>query len=151
MSAFIASHDHLDLLVTAAMHPRHGDRGLRVNGRTFDGREDANELGAILAAANVESVNYRYGEDELEDIYEWNPNGIAHYLGGVLSWGDVLGALACYEYQACEVPDWESSQAFAICQAIRRKVCGILAGDTWSWDRQDLADKLAAMKNGGKS
>lgn len=146
MSAYIVSDDHLDLLITAAMHGGRWDKGLRVNGRTFESREDANDLGAILAAENRRSVNYRYQEDDLETIYQWRPDGIARYLGGVLTWGDVLGALRCYEYQACEAPDWESTDAYQVCEALRRKVCGIISGDAWSWDRSDLAAKLEEMR-----
>jgi hypothetical protein len=33
---------------------------------------------------------------------------------------EALGALACYEYQACESENWQASFAFALCKAIRK-------------------------------
>lgn len=155
MSAYVVSKDHLDLLVTAAMHGSRYYKGLRVGGRVFDSPEDANELGAILWAENVRSVNYRYHLDDWEEVYTYDPAGIAPYLGGLIDWGHVLGALSCYEYQACETDNWETTQAYQVCQALRRKVCGIIAdraGGGWSWSRQYVTDELARIRaqvNGG--
>ena len=52
-----------------------------------------------------------------------------------VTYAQVLGALACYEYQACESDTWKKSYAFALCQAIRRSICRMISGDNWSYTR----------------
>lgn len=76
--------------------------------------------GAILASANVASVNYRYAEDALEPVYTHHPV-VVDVVG-------VLKALDCYEYQSCEAPEWDYSEAYAICAALRREAIAQLAG-----------------------
>lgn len=144
MSAYIVDEDTIDLLVTVAMFGGEWRKGIRVRGQHYETVLDGNTLGAVLIAENVRSVNYRYGENDTPGSYEWKPAGIAKYLGGAIGWGDVLGALDCYEYQACETPDWHETLAYDVCQAIRRKVCGILSADCWEWSRETLQRKLDA-------
>ena len=41
---------------------------------------------------------------------------------------ELLSALACYEYQACETEDWESTEAAAFCRALRKELISRLSG-----------------------
>ena len=50
MSAFICNHSHVTALAVYAARNR------------LRGRTDANQIGEMLHAENVLSVNYRYGE-----------------------------------------------------------------------------------------
>ena len=60
--------------------------------------------------------------------------------------GQALGALACYEYQACESENWESSFAFALCKAIRKALCSRISGDNWEYVRPaDQAERVSLM------
>ena len=43
---------------------------------------------------------------------------------------EILKALACFEYQACEAPDWENSSAHRLCRAMERELIVDLPG--WS-------------------
>jgi hypothetical protein len=50
---------------------------------------------------------------------------------------EILGAIACYEYQACESDTWRYSFAWAYCQAIRDKVCRIIRKEFWEFNLPD--------------
>ena len=41
---------------------------------------------------------------------------------------ELLKALACYEYQSCEAPDWEGSSAQRLCRVIERELIVTLRG-----------------------
>ena len=159
MSAFILGDDTIDLLVTA------GVRGVGLDARLgifhagamvyFSKHEDTDFLGSILKTANYESVNYRYQEATPCEAYRYNGNGIVPYLGSpVISWGQVLLAVRCYEYQSCEAPTWGESLAKAVCSAIRLKVCGIIAEEEdaeWEWTRGHAEEIMNEIREGLKS
>lgn len=83
-------------------------------------RDTADDVGAVLLAANVASVNHRYAEDELEEIY--------YYQQALAPAVDVLKAIDSFEYQSCEPPSWEHSEAKVICDALRRSAIRQLPG-----------------------
>ena len=43
---------------------------------------------------------------------------------------DVLKAISCYEYQACEAPGWDTSAAKVFAEGLRRAVIPALPGYT---------------------
>jgi hypothetical protein len=48
---------------------------------------------------------------------------------------EVLKAISCYEYQSCEHPEWEESEAKAFCEALRDLMIGRLPGyDEAAWE-----------------
>lgn len=159
MSAFILGEDTLDLLVTAGIWGVGDDARLRVfhgdQHHTFSRYEDADKLGSILKTANYESVNYRYKETTPCEPYHHRGADIAPFLGGkVISWGQVLQAVRCYEYQSCEAPTWGDSLAKAICSAITRKVCGRIADEDeaeWEWTREHAEEIKNTIREGLKS
>lgn len=159
MSAYILGDDTIDLLVAVGLRGTRDDRlGIFRDGEWhyFNQHEDADRLGSILKTANYESVNYRYREATPCEAYRYNGNGIAPYLGGpVISWGQVLHSLRGYEYQSCEAPTWDTSLAKAICSALRRKVCGIIAseddGVAWEWTREHAEGIMNTIREGLKS
>jgi hypothetical protein len=85
-------------------------------------------VGAMLAAQNRRSVDFRYAEEELEDVYTHGPSRTREPV-------EVLKAIDCYEYQSCETPDWEQTEAHSFCQTLRRQLIHQLPGydqaDTW--------------------
>lgn len=159
MSAYILGDDTIDLLVTAGVRGVGLDARLGVfhegDWRIWSRYEDTDSLGSLLKTANYESVNYRYQETTPCEAYHYNGDGIVPYLGAsVISWGQVLQAVRCYEYQSCEAPTWDSSLAKAVCDAIRRKVCGIIAdeaGAEWDWRREHAEEIMNTIKEGLKS
>ncbi len=83
----------------------------------------AQAVGAMLLAENRHSVAYRYNRRELGDEYTHGPSRRRDPL-------EILKAIACYEYQACETPDWEQSEAAAFCRALRLRTIYELPGYT---------------------
>jgi hypothetical protein len=152
MSAYIVNKDLIDLLVTVAIEGAPHSRGLRFvfqdEVKVLDANQ-ANHIGQVLVDQNYNSVNYRYEETSPSYVYEYQ---LVQHIGGesgaLIPWGHVLKALSCYEYQSCESPDWDASLAFAICHAIRKKVCERVAGDDapWEWSRKRAEERYNELK-----
>jgi hypothetical protein len=85
-------------------------------------QENAGYVGAMLLAENRRSVDHRYDEEEWEQPY------LFKRLPGVPNPVAVLKALGGFEYQACEHPEWEKSEAYNFCDALRRKAISKLPG-----------------------
>lgn len=81
----------------------------------------AEQVGAMLLAENQRSVNYRYNEHEIEEPYTHGPSSLRSPV-------EILFAIACYEYQSCETPDWEQSEAAAFCRVQRLQMIHQLPG-----------------------
>ncbi len=105
MSAFICNDYHISLLASYACNKRLSC----VNGL------DAEQVGKILYAENLASVNYRYHDTpDAQDCFKFddraqqaNPNAVT-----------VLKAANCLSYQSCEHDGWDKSQAHKIVEAI---------------------------------
>lgn len=99
-------------------------------------RENAGYVGALLLAENRRSVDHRYAEEEWEQPYLFKT------LPGVPNPVSVLKALDGFEYQACEHPEWEQSEAFNFCQSLRssaiRKLPGYDEDDHWGVSSDNL-------------
>jgi hypothetical protein len=157
MSAFVLSKTHIDVLITAGLRFASGGRGPltwywpaidadsdRGSWTSAELQEQANKrrrllttqtagrVGALLLAENRRSIDHRYDETEWEEPYLFEP---------APGWQDpviVLKAIACYEYQSCEHPGWETSEAHAFCQALRARTISLLPGyDEAPWDITD--------------
>lgn len=139
MSAYVVHKDLIDLLVTVST--KHGQyKRLNVEHQGIlrqYGEGDENALGQLLIDANYASVNYRY--DGYANPYEYRYNEVVNVGGAqnaLIPWSHVLKAISCYEYQACEYPEWKDSIAKSACDAIRLKVCRFVSEDApWDWTR----------------
>jgi hypothetical protein len=155
----MVSNDHLDLLVSAGLMGVGPDSTLGVyygeKMNYFNRYEHADIVKAFLHQANLDSVNYRYKEFTTEKTRPYSGADIAQYLGGpVIPWGHVLGALRCFEYQACEHPEWSTSLASAIVDKIRFKVCQRIteeAGGMWEWNRSEAQEIMQGIREGMRS
>lgn len=96
-------------------------------------RETAGRVGAMLAAENRRSVDFRYDEEEIEEPYVYRE------LEGPPCPVIVLKAISCYEYQSCETPDWPKSEAHAFCRALEQRAISNLPGyrDADAWEITD--------------
>lgn len=103
MSAWIVSKRHIDAIVTAAINA-----GLS-RGKTAD------QLGDMLWRENVASVSYRYREARPDVFYRFEPNALND------PWS-LVKQLDCYDYQSCEHPEWEDSEACAIVNDLRAHI-----------------------------
>lgn len=177
MSAYVVDQVHIDLLVNAGLRgpsdrtvsPGNAWRDLSwydlpsADLRSLPWSEThhhlrrldfttADAVGAMLWTENMASVAYRY--NDAEDMP--GPIGLTAADGLTYRWKDpgyrmtaveALQALAGYEYQSCEHPGWETSQAHSYCEALRHSLINALPGienAPWTWS----ASNLAAAKAG---
>lgn len=157
MSAFIVSKRHVDALVEAGLRPEYA--GARFSWYHDAERHEltlsnADEVGAMLWAENVRSVEHRYehvveageslpGTYQLETIAPGiEPIEVPEWVGEYrydmrtrqLDPVAVLKLVQCFDYQSCEHDDWRESSAFAYCQTLKDKLIGMLPGyDAAKW------------------
>lgn len=134
MSAFLVKQAHIAYLVNAAVYfARTSPYGLGwLDPETqayhkLDGydRDQASRLGQVLWDANVKSVSARYRvERGATERYE-HAYARDQPLPRLVQ---VLKAVACLEYQACEYDGWERSEARAALEAIKGAAIHALPG-----------------------
>jgi hypothetical protein len=133
MSAFILGTDHIDYLVTAAIDlgtTNHGASSLYWRQHSGHGvgsyvrldRHNADAFGALLIQENVASIRYLYPDwDDLPDPSAYTYRRFRPFDGhDTADIAQVCKAVACYEYQTCEHPGWETSEAKRICEQITK-------------------------------
>lgn len=125
MSAYMVHEEHINVMVWAAVElaspsdigpvfhyaPASGANSVKVSRLE---RDSMNKAGQMLVDANAASMAARYGEEDHGYTYtyarpkrtDWQPV-------------DVLSALSCFEYQACEVRDFDTTEAARFCDALR--------------------------------
>lgn len=127
MSASVVSKQHIDAIITGAL-PRRGDTGwIRWSDPVETGRthvlnlDTADRAGSLLWQENRISVNHRYNDgDEIDPIYTFRRVRYSPVA--------VLKLIDSYEYQSCEHPAWEQSQAMRLCYQLRKQVISNLPG-----------------------
>jgi hypothetical protein len=156
MSAYIVAKQHVAYLAAMAMAGTgvpHGGGLEWYYGKNGSGRIPQDDLVMAAAAANMiwkenmVSVAYRYG-DPMGEL----PG--ATYIKDGITKADVaaqaaipfeavqvLKACNCLEYQSCEHPGWEASEAHAFLQALKDKAVRALPGyETARWGAPRFAD-----------
>ena len=165
MSAFVVRKEHIDALVVLAVQgPRervpapcswltrrwYVTEGRALRSMSADevraaAREasggDVNRIGQFLISENVASVRYRYADSDPESmIPDWTglPYVLERSRATVRPTSvEGLKAIDCYEYQSCEHPGWETSDASAFCESLRRGLIAALPGyseaNGWEW------------------
>lgn len=148
MSAFIVDQYHIDQLVSTGLRGAEGNIRQRHAGPltwyygnpTQLGKLDsstADRVGQMLWAENFASVQYRYPTDTPETLP--GPIGITPAYATFYTYTqprrrltavEAFKAIACYEYQSCEHPGWETSEARAFCRALEHAIIRSLPG----WD-----------------
>lgn len=136
MSAYMVSNEHINVMIwkagqrefqhdTPFTFTRDDGRVLRITSTA-----DARELGQLLHDANLASVLARYGEwDDLEPYRYARPT--------CQTWSalEVISALSCYEYQACEVLGWRESEAYRLIRSLEQHYLrlALREGDVRAW------------------
>lgn len=147
MSAYVVSRAHIRFLVDAAMcfrADRHGPfRWYHAGESHLLTRETEDATGLMLWNENVKSVSYRYQGESEETLpgpcYDGPRYGYEHPCRGEtlhksIKPTDVLKAIACYEYQTCEHPEWPESEAQTFCRTLRDAAIWALPGmDDGPW------------------
>jgi len=110
MSAFMVSDLHLNAIVTYASNQ---DISIYLSGCErvqVKGNEQA--IIEILATANAESLHVRYGDDDLASAVKYEPT---HKYQSPMQ---IIKLCQCFDYQACEVADYEKTPAAIVTRAI---------------------------------
>lgn len=128
MSAYLVSEGHINYIVNFIASRNGGSSALPYVCRALSIAERANPdetltlIGQALWDANQLSLNARYSDEAANDapVYRY----VDRYDLPIKP-VEVLSALRCYDYQACEINDYSNSpaaQAIDICrrEAIRR-------------------------------
>ena len=137
MSAFIVGHDHIDALLTYAIEKRVSYWVPDTQTRVSVTKENATEIGRILLAENERSVGHRYGEIDPADMPGPTGEDDANYRYKL--WSRPLSAIAilkgcsCFDYQACETENYETTLAYKIIDAIRHHAIHSVPG----WDNAE--------------
>lgn len=136
MSAFIMDEGHLAEIACALYHWQATSKGIDVTPGGNVIRPTLGEFARCLAIANVESVAHRYRmtlDDAVKDF------GMADDLKAFSSrvqmlaqtrWQDrgsvdiptVEALFRSFEYQSCEVPDWQGSRVERWCIVARGRI-----------------------------
>lgn len=115
MSAFIVSRKHIDSLVTAYLdEAQYYSRVMEIDIKHL------NKIGQTLIIQNAKSFNYRYNEKEPVELYRFNSVKQSPI--------QILKACHCYNYQACETPDYKNSEARSIIKKIEAYIMTQLPG-----------------------
>lgn len=154
VSAFIVSETHIRSLLDVAINgPSDCHIAIRPGSSAFTGyftwhapdttamfgarleRLDvgnADRVGQMLWNENYASVNHRYNEAEEPEVFtHLRPR---HRL----TFAEAFKAINCYEYQSCEHPGWEGSNAKAFCDALTARLIYTLPGyDEAPWGIED--------------
>ena len=134
--------DHIDLLITAGLmgpnrncSPMGWSKSATVWEQATLTEETATAVGRMLWAENARSIRYRY-EDAGDMLFSIDDYAFTPIPEGHFTVVDVFQAISCFDYQACETPDWEQSEAWRFCNALRDKMIRRLPGyDTANgWD-----------------
>lgn len=135
MSAYIMNDDEINTIVSYFLDPNaaYGEGAwLRLGESEWNNlnRDNAPKVAAILKAENIRSVNAKYGEnDNPAYVFEYDRTASKRPIG------NIIGALDCYEYQACEAEDWDKSLAHEIVQMLRKHLLKTIAEEegTYTW------------------
>lgn len=142
MSAYLVDAETIHVLVHTAIYggmdgPMHWATNAELNADGSNGvrntsfsdaryrvaaRGTEEHIGQMLLDANAASLGALYGDDDAfvytyrrPEFTTWEPV-------------ELLGILNCFEYQACEVENWDTTEAYRFCCALRRRIEGMLPG-----------------------
>jgi hypothetical protein len=138
MSAFMVDEAHIDYLVTAAqdLSRRDHDGAFRwYHAGEMHELDDETRVGRMLIQENLDSVLARYSDCTPEDVpgpipppspetYVWKRSRLE------VTAIQVLKAVNCFNYQACEHEMWTISDAYAFCETLKAVAVHQLPGYT---------------------
>lgn len=140
MSAYQVSDYHINVLITWAAHNfKRGKISYYWQGKHRYITDEAKRCASVLFAQNVRSVNYRYNDSEPAHgfIYRTEHARITPV--------QIIKACHCLEYQSCETPDWQDTEAHAIIKAIIAAAVRQLDGyDEADWSLDKPSKSIAA-------
>lgn len=112
------------------------------------GRDDLTAVVRELYAANVRSLAARYPGDDMMVGYALPDDYRAREVSrDDATLAQAFGAVKCYEYQACEFPEWRQSFAHALTGEILNRLAMMASPDCWEYVRPSnlTGSQLAAL------
>jgi len=143
MSAFVVNKSHINALIHAGMAVQYRPFTWYHNGESHNlTDENASQIGQMLLDECVRSVCSRYEDDSMTNLpgrtnAEWLIPFEYRFTHRRPTPIEALSLISCYEYQSCEHPEWEASEAKAFCSALRHCTISRLPGYdevSWEWD-----------------
>lgn len=147
MSAFVVNKSHINAIIQAGLNVQykpftwyHEENGeLKQYKLTSD---TADEVGQMLLDECVHSVRYRYEDSDLSDLpgpinaeylmpFEWKP------FVRMPTPIEAIKLIHCLNYQSCEHPEWDTSNAHDFCQGLCHTLESQVPGyddAPWEWD-----------------
>lgn len=119
MSAFIVSDYQINAITNWAAQ---NDVQVYWNNSWVKVKDDPKKFSGALYSANVESVNYRYNDDQPLNGFKFK----RFYVD--LPAVQILKAIDCLEYQSCELKEWEQTFAFKALQSVKDRAISCLPG-----------------------
>jgi hypothetical protein len=121
MSCFICDEKHISALAGYA-------EVVERDYHRLGGSRSPKQIAKILYDANVRSFAARYEGRHAEDICEFEFDARAALKGSHANSVSIIKSASCFEYQACEFEDWETSEAKKIIRAITSHAISKLPG-----------------------
>lgn len=95
----------------------------------------ADALGRELIDVNVRSLATRYSDGiEMCTYYAETYTFDRVWKDDDATVFQAMGAIRCYQYQACEIADWRDSFAYHLTEAAMRALVGLVS-DGWDYER----------------
>lgn len=151
MSAYICNPEQIALLAVYCAGPEQPGLGGDCVPYALkkEGVVDAESLARMLTNQNVLAVMNRYGDEPAQDLP--GPGLTLKQLDAAVSkfvrkylkrfpaitGAQLAGAISCYEYQTCELVDYESSPAYAACNSMVRELLRAMSGENAGWSFSD--------------
>jgi len=142
MSAYMVSRKHIDLLVAVAVAGPTGCRDWYP-----PSHKSKDDIGEMLVKENLSSIHHRYPDtitnpdDTPGPCEQYWLHRYTFRRAIRLTTIEALKAIDSYEYQACEHPEWETSEARKFCDALRRALVHVLPGweqAPWGFDEEGV-------------
>ena len=142
MSASIVRKAHITAMIRAALAHRQDFSWYHQGNYQRLAGSDLDKVGQMLLDQCVASVRYRYRDGEDSDDLpgpvnnEWRRPYSFNPLGRVPTALEALKLIRCYDYQSCENPEWEQSEAKTFCDALFVCLVSVLPGyeeAAWEW------------------
>lgn len=145
MSAYLCDKNVFLFLLAAAQSVRfsRGNLYWYWDGGRHDsiGAGDFNKAQAVaemLYGENLRSVSHRYSSDKSSATLPGSHDATFTLRDFCRAWDcdpvQVLKTIACLNYQSCETPDWEQTEAYAFLRALKNAAIQALPGyDDAAW------------------
>lgn len=151
MSAWVVSKHHIDLLVSAAIERQIPVKFLNIDVTETATEENANAIGKMLLAENIRSVVYRYNLAGTKEALQYERDLNAYEASRYQSVRPSAAACAanCFDYQACECPDYQDTPAAFFVRQLKAVVGDNPKGyDSEPWGFDTETQVLAATAAG---